>query len=88
MKSMPRHIVGIAVMLIAVGIIGLLFFVPLPDGNREVALVVLGVAIGWASSVVTFHYGSSEGSKEKSQMLATRPDGTAADPVHVEDDHA
>lgn len=86
MKSIPRHITGIAVMLIAVGIIGLLFFVPLPEGNREVALVVLGVAIGWASSVVTFHYGSSEGSKEKSQMLATRPDGTPTDPVHVEEE--
>lgn len=86
MKSLPRHIVGISVMLIAVGIIGLLFFVPLPDGNREVALVVLGVAIGWASSVVTFHYGSSEGSKEKSELLAHRPDGTPDDPVHVEEE--
>ena len=86
MKNVPRNVTGAAVMAIAVTIIVLLFFVPLPQGNDEVALVVLGIAIGWASNVVQFHFGTSEGSKQKTDLLSERPSGTPGDPVHVEDD--
>ena len=74
-------------MAVAVMIIALLFFVPLPAGNHEVALVVLGIAIGWAGNVVSFHFGTSEGSSRKTNMLMTRPTGRPHDPVHVEEDH-
>jgi hypothetical protein len=71
MKNWPRHAVGGLVMLICIGLLVGLFIIELPAGNREVALTVLGLAIGWGSAVVQFHFGSSEGSKEKSVHIET-----------------
>lgn len=69
MKQLPRNIVAVAVMLLAFGIIAGLFLVPIPDSNGEVALVILGVAIGWAGSVVNYFYGTSQGSTTKTDMM-------------------
>jgi hypothetical protein len=56
-------------MLLAFGIIAGLFLIPIPESNGEVALVVLGVAIGWASNVVNYHFGTSEGSTRKTDIM-------------------
>lgn len=85
-KGASTAAVGIVVMLLAVAIVGGLFLLELPAGNREVALVILGTVIGWAGGVVNYHYGSSEGSKRKTDMLVARPSGNPGDPVHVEDE--
>lgn len=85
-KGVSTAMVGVVVMLLAVAIVMGLFRLELPEGNREVALVILGTVIGWASSVVNYHYGSSEGSKRKTDMLVTRPSGNPGDPVHVEEE--
>ena len=69
MKQLPRNIVAALVMMLAFGIIAGLFFVPIPDSNGEVALVILGVAIGWAGSVVNYHFGTSEGSTRKTDIM-------------------
>lgn len=71
-KNMSRNVVGGFAMLTATGILAGLFLIAIPDSNREVALVGLGVALGWASSVVNFHFGSSEGSKAKTDLLAAK----------------
>lgn len=62
--------VGIIVMGLAVGIVAGLFLMEIPVGNRDVAMMALGIAISWAGSVVNFHYGSSSGSSRKTDMLA------------------
>jgi hypothetical protein len=69
MKDWPRHAVGAIVMVICIALLAGLFLIDLPSGNREVALVVFGVAIGWGSAVVQFHFGSSEGSKQKTEHI-------------------
>lgn len=69
MKQLPRNIVAALVMLLAFGIIAGLFLIPIPDSNGEVALVILGVAIGWAGSVVNYHFGTSEGSTRKTDIM-------------------
>lgn len=85
-KRIATAIVGFIVMALAVGIVAALFTLELPGGNREVALVILGTVIGWAGAVVNYHYGSSEGSKRKTDMLVARPTGNPGDPVHVEEE--
>lgn len=82
-KNVSRNSVGMFAMGIAAGILLGLFMTEIPVGNREVALVSLGVALGWASTVVNFHYGSSEGSKAKTDLIAQQATGKGDDPVHV-----
>lgn len=86
MKHLPRHVVGAVVMLMASVVIYLLFIKPIPDGNHDIAMVMLGIILGWAGNVVQFHFGSSDGSKQKTELMSERPDGTESDPVHVEED--
>ena len=74
MKNVSRNMVGAFAMIVAAGIIAGLFMVAIPESNREVALVALGVALGWASAVVNFHFGSSEGSKTKTVLLNRPPE--------------
>jgi hypothetical protein len=56
-------------MLLAFGIIAGLFFVPIPGTNEQVAYTILGIAIGWAGSVVNYHFGTSEGSTRKTDIM-------------------
>lgn len=65
-----RNVVGLFILGLALGIVAGLFLLPIPAGNAEVALVVLGVAIGWAGNVVQFHFGTSEGSKSKTALMS------------------
>ncbi|MGL5734936.1 MAG: hypothetical protein ACRCYS_08715 [Beijerinckiaceae bacterium] len=70
MKNLSRNVVGGFAMLIAAAILAGMFLLEIPAGNREVALVGLGIALGWAGNVVNFHFGSSEGSKTKTDLMA------------------
>ena len=82
-KSVSRNMVGAFAMLIAVGIITGLFLLEIPMGNREVAILALGAALTWAGNVVQYHFGSSEGSKSKTELIAHHATGKGGDPVHV-----
>lgn len=83
MSNLPRNVIGAFVLVLACVLMAGLFLVEIPDGNREVALVAFGIALGWGGAVVQFHFGSSDGSKRKD----VRPDGTPSDPVHIEEDY-
>lgn len=79
---------GVAIAMVAlglsVGIISGLFLLEIPEGNREAAMLALGIVLGWGGTVVAWRFGSSHGSQRKTNMLAERPDGTPNDPVSVE----
>lgn len=61
-------------MALAIGIVIGLFLKEIPGNNTEVAYLVLGVVIGWAGQVVSFHFGTSQGSKDKTKLLdPTKP---------------
>lgn len=70
--NLARNVVGLVVLALAVGVVTGLFFTPIPRGNSDIAMVVLGVVMGWAGSVVQFHFGTSEGSKSKTELLAKK----------------
>jgi hypothetical protein len=54
-----RGIIGLVALL--GGLVGFtaLFFVPIPEGNREPLLLALGLVLGWGSTVVNYEFGSS-----------------------------
>ena len=83
-KNMSRNLVGAFAMLVAAGILVGLFLLEIPIGNKDVAMMALGAAMTWAGNVVQFHFGSSAGSKDKTDALAGVATGKSDDPVHVE----
>lgn len=58
-----RHLFRAALGLLAIfgGLMGLagLYFVPIPEGNREPLLLALGLVLGWGSTVIGYEFGSS-----------------------------
>ena len=54
-----RAVLGLAALV--GGLLGMagLYFVPIPEGNREPLLLALGLVLGWGSTVVGYEFGSS-----------------------------
>ena len=80
---------ALALIAIVLGglIVGALIFWPIPEGNREPLMLALGLVLAWGGTAYGYFFGSSEGSQQKTELLATRPTGEPDDPVHVEEDH-
>lgn len=49
--------------------IAALFLVALPPGNKDVIMLAAGILFGAVGTVVGFYFGSSQGSKDKSQII-------------------
>ena len=57
--ALYRAILGLVALV--GGLLGLagLYFVPIPEANREPLLLALGLVLGWGSTVVGYEFGSS-----------------------------
>ena len=51
----------LALVALIGGLLGMagLYFVPIPEGNREPLLLALGLVLGWGSTVIGYEFGSS-----------------------------
>ena len=56
-----RYRPSLALVALTGGLLGLagLYFVPIPEGNREPLLLALGLVLGWGSTVIGYEFGSS-----------------------------
>jgi len=50
--------------------VGLLAYVPIPPGNRDVLNIMIGTAGGGWMMVLGWYYGSSSGSELKTRLMA------------------
>lgn len=52
---------ALALVALVGGLVGMagLYFVPIPEGNREPLLLALGLVLGWGSTVIGYEFGSS-----------------------------
>lgn len=57
--ALYRAVLGLVAL--AGGLLGLagLYFIPIPEANREPLLLALGLVLGWGSTVVGYEFGSS-----------------------------
>lgn len=53
-----KWIVGLIPLLASVAIMGLLFFVAIPDANKDTLLPLAGVFFGWGGAVVAYEFGA------------------------------
>ena len=62
-------ILAIGVLTGAIFIALLVFFVDFPDSQENILIFVLGSLYGLATQVISYYFGSSQGSKEKTAEL-------------------
>lgn len=62
-------IIDIIIVVFTIGLALLLYFRPIPNGNREIAYAVLGALLTALSTVLNFYRGSSKGSADKTDVL-------------------
>jgi hypothetical protein len=57
--ALYRGRLGLIALLGGMFALGGLYFVHIPDGNREPLLLALGLVLGWGSTVIGYEFGSS-----------------------------
>ena len=62
-----RAALGITALLGGLAGMGLLYFVPIPEGNREPLMLALGLVLGWGSTVIGYEFGSSPTGRKAAQ---------------------
>jgi hypothetical protein len=73
--ALYRAAIGLVALL--GGLLGLaaLFFVPVPEANREPLLIALGLVLGWGSTVIGYEFGSSPAGRKAAEAgLRPAPD--------------
>lgn len=63
-----KWVVGLIPLLASVIIIGLLFFVAIPSGNKDTLLPLAGVFFGWGGAVVSYEFGSSPAGRKAAEQ--------------------
>lgn len=58
-REIFRAMIGIIAMLAGVGGLAGLYFIEVPEGNREPLLLAIGIVLGWGGSVVGHEFGGS-----------------------------
>ncbi|MDK2909651.1 MAG: hypothetical protein PWR20_1218 [Bacteroidales bacterium] len=62
-------LIDLVIVVCTIILVLLLYYKPIPDGNREIAYAVLGVLLTGLSTVLNFYRGSSKGSVDKNDIL-------------------
>ncbi len=79
MPSLPKPLglyrAALGVLALSGGLIGLagLFFVPVPETNREPLLLALGLVLGWGSTVIGYEFGSSPAGRKAAEAGIRTP---------------
>lgn len=72
--ALYRALLGLVALLGGLAGLAGLYFVPIPEGNREPLLLALGLVLGWGSTVVGYEFGSSPAGRKAADA------GVRADP--------
>lgn len=68
-KAEARVVLSVIMVLVTLILLAMIFFVPLPDQNKEMALLVVGGFIGSFTTIIAFWFGTSKGSADKNKLL-------------------
>lgn len=88
-RSQQRFRLAIGVLGLDAALLSALVWLAANDiavSGENILFMAVGIALGWGGTVLAYYFGTSESSAQKTELLERRPQGTAADPVHVEED--
>lgn len=72
-KDISQIVVGLLVMLSFMVVLWAVFKIEMPAPNRDLALILLGVLASKFGDVVAYHFNSSKGSSEKTDIISKLP---------------
>jgi hypothetical protein len=65
--ALYRAVLGLVALVGGLLGLGGLYFVPIPEANREPLLLALGLVLGWGSTVVGYEFGSSPAGRKAAE---------------------
>ena len=65
--ALYRAVLGMVALIGGLMGLGGLYFVPIPEANREPLLLALGLVLGWGSTVVGYEFGSSPAGRKAAE---------------------
>ena len=68
-KETIRGVLSVLMILMMIGLFILIFTVELPENNKEMAYLLVGAVSGSFTTIISFWYGSSQGSADKQDKL-------------------
>jgi len=73
-QSRRNFIAPTLAVIIILGVFALFYVFTYTDckSPKEVTFFILGAASGWVSNILTFYFGSSQGSQAKDKLLAEK----------------
>jgi hypothetical protein len=80
-----RRVIGVLAVVGGFACLVPLYFVPIPDGNKEALLLAIGIVLGWGGTIVTGEWGSSPAGRAAARVALRQadeaPSGRPSDPV-------
>lgn len=70
LKEAYLYILGAILVISFMVLLALLIFKAVPEPNSELLYLTVGALIGFVGSVVSYFFGSSLGSKQKTEIMA------------------
>jgi len=71
-EKLVMPILALGIVSIAFLLVGVLMFINIPDSQENIVIYALGFLTSAATQVISFYFGSSQGSKDKADLLATK----------------
>jgi hypothetical protein len=72
LEKLVMPILALGIVCVAFLLVGVLMFVNVPDSQENIVIYALGFLTSAATQVISFYFGSSQGSKDKSDALALK----------------
>jgi hypothetical protein len=72
LKEIYMYLLGAFVVGCAVATVGLLVFFAIPTANHDAIMLAIGALLGWAGGVVSYFFGSSKSSSDKTEIIANQ----------------
>lgn len=73
-RSWFRHIIGGVAIVGGLLALAGLYFVEVPEGNREPLLLAIGLVLGWGGTVIGYEFGSSPAGRKAAEAGLRRAD--------------
>lgn len=83
-RSAFRHSIGVLAIVGGLAGLGGLYFVPIPEGNREPLLLALGLILGWGGTVMGYEFGSSPSGRKAAEAGLREPAVEGPQPVKIQ----